>query len=328
MTRTLKFVPALREALDEELARDESVFLMGEDVAAGVFGVTSGLVEKYGTGRVRNTPISEAAIVGAGLGAALAGARPVVELQFGSLVYLGMDQLVNQAAKARYMSGGQVSVPLTVRAAVTMGFGSGAQHSDTPHALLAHCPGIKVCLPGSPRDAKGLLKTAIRSDDLVVVLECLQVSRAPAEEIPEDELIPLGVARVVREGTDLTIVALGAAVPLAVEAAEALERDDVSVEVIDPRTIVPMDWEVILTSAQKTGRVVVADDAPPFCSVGSEIAATVAERAFSQLHAPVRRVLRSNVPVPFSEPLERFVMIDAAKIAESARSLLGVKGQH
>jgi pyruvate/2-oxoglutarate/acetoin dehydrogenase E1 component len=325
MTRKLKFVPALREALDEELARDESVFLMGEDVGVGIFGVTTGLVEKYGVGRVRNTPISEAAIVGAGLGAALAGARPIVELQFGSLAYLAMDQLVNQAAKARYMSGGQVKVPLTVRAAVTMGFGSGAQHSDTPHALLAHCPGLKLVLPGSPRDAKGLMKTAIRSDDLVVVLECLQLSRAPSEEIPDDELIPLGVARVVRPGTDLTIVALGSGVPLAVDAAETLARDDVSVEVIDPRTIVPMDWETILTSAEKTGRVVVVDDAPPFCSVASEIAATVSERAFSQLRAPVRRVTRSNVPVPFSAPLEAFVMVDVTKIEEAARSLLGVK---
>ena len=252
MGRTITYTEGLREALDEELRRDPMTFLMGEDVVTGTFGVSTGLIDVYGPERIRNTPISEAAIVGAGLGAALAGARPIVELQFASLIYLAMDQLANQVAKVRYMSGGQVHAPVTIRTAVAMGVGAGAQHSDTPHALLAHTPGLKIALPAGPRDAKGLLKSAIRDDDPVVVFEHVALS-AMREEVPdEEELIPFGSARVWRPGDDVTVIALGSAVRHALAAAETLAADHVSVEVIDPRTIVPMDWDTVLDSVAKT----------------------------------------------------------------------------
>lgn len=327
MSRLLTYTEALREALDEELTRDPRTFVMGEDIVAGTFGVTSGLFEKYGPSRIRNGPISEAGHVGMGLGAAIVGARPIIELQFASLVYLGMDQLANQVAKTRYMSGGQVHAPITIRAAVAMGLGAGAQHSDTPHALLAHTPGLKIAMPAGARDAKGLLKTAIRDEDPVVVFESVALSQT-SEEVPdEEELIPLGLARIVREGTDLTLVAIGAARPHALAAADRLEADGVSVEVLDPRTIVPMDWNALFTSARKTGRVVVADDANPFCSVASEIAAAIGEHAFAGLRSPVRRVTRENTPTPFSPPLEQRILINADKIEAAARSILGPGGR-
>lgn len=323
--RRISYTQALREALDEELARDPAAFLLGEDVVTGTFGVSTGLIDVHGPERIRNSPISEAAIVGAGLGAALAGARPIVELQFASLVYLAMDQLANQVAKVRYMSGGQVNAPITIRAAVAMGMGAGAQHSDTPHALLAHTPGLKIALPSNARDAKGLLKTAIRDDDPVVVFEHAALSATMAEVPDEEELIPLGSARVVREGADVTVIALGSAVRQAVAAAETLEGEGVSVEVVDPRTIVPMDWDTVLASVARTGKVVVADDANPTCSFAAEIAATLAEYAFDDLRAPIRRVAREQTPTPFSPPLERRILVGADKIAGAARSLLEVR---
>src|SRR3954449_3188830 len=260
-THKATYIQALHEALDEELARDERVFLMGEDVVAGAFGVSTGLVDTYGRERIRNTPIAEAVLAGAGLGAAIAGSRPIVEIEFATMVYMCFDQLVNQIAKTRYMSGNQVHVPLTIRTAVAMGLSAGAQHSDTPHALFAHLPGLKVVVPSSPREAKGLLKTAIRDDDPVLFLENM-ILAASKEEVPdEEELIPFGQARLVSEGDDLTIVALGSALPHALAAAETLRSEGVSVEVLDPRTIVPMDWAALFASARKTGRVVVVDDA-------------------------------------------------------------------
>jgi pyruvate dehydrogenase E1 component beta subunit len=316
------YIQALHQALDEEMARDESVFLMGEDVAFGTFGVSTGLKDKHGLERVRNTPIAEAGFVGAGLGAAVAGARPIVEIEFASMVYMAMDQLVNQTAKYRYMSGGTVKVPITIRAAVAMGLSAGSQHSDTPHALFAHCPGMKVVLPSGPRDAKGLLKTAIRDDDPVIFFENMLLA-ATKEEIPEgEELIPFGVARRAREGDDITIVALGTGVPPALAAAEALAGDGVSAEVIDPRTIVPMDWDAILSSARRTGRVVVVDDASPLCSVASEIAATVGEHCFDDLKAPVRRVVRPYAPVPFSPPMEQHLLITQERVEGACRAIL------
>jgi pyruvate/2-oxoglutarate/acetoin dehydrogenase E1 component len=324
MGRELTYTEALREALDEELTRDPATFLMGEDVVTGTFGVSSGLINIHGPERIRNTPISEAAIVGAGLGAALAGARPIVELQFASLVYLAMDQLANQVGKVRYMSGNQVHAPITIRAAVAMGVGAGAQHSDTPHALLAHTPGLKIALPSGPRDAKGLLKSAIRDDDPVVVFEHAALM-GTREEVPDDEeLIPLGVARQLREGSDVTVVALGSAVPPALAAAAALASDGISVEVLDPRTIVPMDWDALLESVARTGRAVVVDDANPTCSFAAEVAAVLAEYAFGDLRAPVRRVTREHTPTPFSPPLEQRILIDEAKVAAAIRSTVEV----
>jgi pyruvate dehydrogenase E1 component beta subunit len=322
MSRQISYTEALREALDEELKRDPTAFLMGEDVVTGTFGVSSGLIDVHGPERIRNTPISEAGIVGAGLGAALAGARPIVELQFASLVYLSMDQLANQVAKVRYMSGDQVHAPITIRTAVAMGVGAGAQHSDTPHALLAHTPGLKIAVPSNPRDAKGLLKTAIRDDDPVVVFEHATLGGVIGEVPDEEELIPLGQARVAREGSDVTVVAIGSAVPHAMAAAAALQEDGISAEVLDPRTIVPMDWDTVLSSVAKTGRLVVVDDANPTCSFAAEVAAVVAEHAFSDLRAPIRRVAREHTPTPFSPPLEKRILVDAAKVEAAVRALV------
>jgi pyruvate dehydrogenase E1 component beta subunit len=322
MMHRVTYMQALHEAIDEEMARDPRTFCLGEDIVAGTFGVTSGLVDKYGPARIRNAPISEAGYVGAGLGAALAGARPIVELQFASLVYLAMDQLANQIAKTRYMSGGQVHAPITIRAAVAMGMGAGAQHSDTPHALVAHTPGLKVAVPSSPRDAKGLLKTAIRDPDPVIVFESVALA-GTSEDVPdEEELIEFGRARLLREGDDVTIVALGSAVPHALAAADRLASDGVSVEVLDPRTIVPLDVGALHASAAKTGRVVVVDDANPVCSFASEAAASIAEHAFDALRAPIRRVTRENTPTPFSPGLERRILVSADKVEAAARSIL------
>jgi pyruvate/2-oxoglutarate/acetoin dehydrogenase E1 component len=319
-TRT--YIQALHDAIEEEMERDASVFLMGEDVQAGPFGVTSGLVNKFGKERIRNTPISEAGFVGAGLGAAIAGARPIVEIEFAAMVYMAFDQLVNQIAKTRFMSGGQLTAPLTIRTAVAMGLSAGPQHSDTPHALFTHLPGLKVVVPGSPRDAKGLLKTAIRDDDPVMFLENVMLS-GNKEDIPDgEELIPFGVANIRRTGDDMTFVALGTGVPHALAVADKLAGEDISVEVVDPRTTVPMDWDSVYESARKTGRVVVIDDSAPLCSWASEVAASVSEHCWDDLKAPVKRVTRSNTHVPFSPPMEQYILINADKVESAARSLL------
>ena len=324
MARTITYTEALREAIAEEMAADPRVFVMGEDIVAGTFGVTTGLVDRFGPARVRNTPISEAGYVGAGLGAAIAGARPIVEIQFASLVYLSMDQIVNQIAKTRYMTGGLLTAPVTIRAAVASGMGAGAQHSDTPHAMVAHAPGIKIAAPSSPADAKGLLKAAIRDDDPVIVFESVALGAARGEVPDGDVTVELGRARSVRAGDDLTIVAFGGAMPAAQEAAAVLEQENVSAEIVDPRTIVPMDWEAILASVRRTGRLVVVDDANPVCSVASEIAATVAERAHDALRAPVRRVTRPNAPTPFSPGLVRRTSLTARDVVAAARSIVEV----
>ena len=321
MAREVGFIQAIKDAIDEEMSRDETVFLMGEDVQTGTFGVSTGLVQKFGKDRIRNTPIAEAGFVGAGLGAAIAGARPIVEIEFAAMVYMAMDQLVNQIAKTRYMTGGQLKTPVTIRTAVAMGLNAGAQHSDTPHALFTHLPGLKVAVPGSARDAKGLLKTAIRDEDPVIVFENMLLA-ASKEEIPDDELIPFGVANLRRTGDDLTIVALGTGVPHALAVADKLEAEGVSVEVVDPRTTVPMDWDAVYASARKTGRVVVVDDAAPLCSFASEVAASVSEYCFDDLKAPVIRVTRAYTHVPFSPPMEQFILINADKVEIAARSLL------
>jgi len=325
MAHNVTYIQALQEAIDEEMERDGDVFVMGEDVVAGAFGVTTGLAGKHGTERIRNTPIAEAVLAGAGLGAAIAGSRPIVEIEFASMVYMCFDQLVNQIAKTRYMSGNQVHVPLTIRTAVAMGLSAGAQHSDTPHALFAHLPGLKVVVPSSPREAKGLLKTAIRDDDPVLFFENM-ILAASKEEVPDDEeLIPFGQARLVREGDDLTIVALGSAMPHALQAADRLQGDGVSVEILDPRTIVPMDWPALFASARKTGRVVVVDDATPLCSFASEAAAAVAEHCWDDLKARPRRVTRENVPVPFSPPMEKHILLTPDKVEQAARSVLALE---
>ena len=321
----LSFLAALNLALREEMQHDPKVFLMGEDVRCGVFGVTNGLVDEFGPRRVINTPIAEAAMTGIGLGASIAGARPIVEIEFSTMTYIAMDMIVNQAAKTRYMTGGQATAPLTIRTSICMGFSAGPQHADTPHALFTHMAGIKVVVPGSPRAARGLLKTAIRTDDPVLFFEHLALG-AQKEEVPdEEEFIPFGRANVRRSGTDVTVVAFGGALPPALAAAESMASEGVSVEVIDPQSLVPFDWDTVLASVAKTGRLVAADDALPMCSVASEICATVASEAFGDLKAGPVRVTRPAVPIPFSQPLEQYVLLSEEKVRQGILATMGAK---
>lgn len=319
----LSFLAALQMAIREEMARDPSVFLMGEDVQCGVFGVTNGLVDEFGPIRIRNTPIAEASMTGIGLGAAIAGARPIVEIEFSTMTYIAMDMIVNQAAKTRYMTAGQAIAPMVIRTAICMGFNAGPQHADTPHALFAHSAGIHVAVPGSPRSARGLLKTAIRSNDPVIFFEHLSLG-GTMEEVPdEDELIPFGRALVRRPGRDVTIVAFGGALPPVMAAAERLAADGVEVEIVDPQTIVPFDWATVFESVRRTGRLVAVDDALPNCSMASEIVATVAENCFESLKSAPIKITRPAVPVPFSPPLEEYVLVSAAKVIDAVATVTG-----
>jgi 2-oxoisovalerate dehydrogenase E1 component len=321
--RRIGFVAALREALTEEMAADERVVLLGEDVRmGGIFRVSEGLAERFGRERVRDTPISEAGYAGAAVGAALTGLRPVVEIQIFDFVTLTMDALVNQAAKLRFMLGGGPTVPLVVRGPAGGGIRLAAQHSQTLEAWFAHVPGLVVVVPSSPRDAKGLLAAAIRDDNPVVFLETksLLFEEGP---VPEGRYaIPLGKAEVKRPGSDVTVVATGALVGQALRAAQTLERDGISLEVVDPRTLYPLDTETLLASARKTSRVVVAHEAVRFGGIGAEIAATISEQAFFDLDAPVARVGAPHHPIPFEDALERATIPNWQSIADAVRSLL------
>jgi pyruvate/2-oxoglutarate/acetoin dehydrogenase E1 component len=324
-TREISLAQAVNEALAEELRRDPTVFLIGEDVAeAGTpFKVTSGLVEEFGPERVLDSPISEAGITGIGLGAAMTGMRPVVDIMFGDFLTLVMDQLANQAAKAHYMSGGRLQAPLTVRTTLGATRRSAAQHSQSLHAWVSHVPGLKVALPSTPYDAKGLLKTAIRDDNPVVFFED-KMMFAVKGPVPDGEYtIPFGVADVKREGEDMTIVATSSMVYVALEAADRLAEEGVSAEVIDPRTLVPLDRETLVASAKKTGRVLVVDEGHRSYGASAELAATIAEEAFYWLDAPVRRAAAMDVPVPFSPVLEDQTVPTPDMIVESSRSLVG-----
>ncbi len=324
-TREISLAQAVNEALAEELRRDPSVFLIGEDVAeAGTpFKVTSGLVEEFGPERVLDSPISEAGITGIGLGAAMTGMRPVVDIMFGDFLTLVMDQLANQAAKAHYMSGGRLRAPLTVRTTLGATRRSAAQHSQSLHAWVSHVPGLKVALPATPYDAKGLLKTAIRDDSPVVFFED-KMMFAVKGPVPDDEYtIPFGVADVKREGEDLTLVATSSMVYVALEAADRLAEEGVSAEVLDPRTLVPLDRETVVSSAKKTGRVIVVDEGHRSYGASAELAATVAEDAFYWLDAPVRRAAAMDVPVPFSPVLEDQTVPTPDTLVELSRSLVG-----
>jgi pyruvate/2-oxoglutarate/acetoin dehydrogenase E1 component len=321
--RTLTFAQAINEALAEELRRDPSVFVIGEDVAeAGhPFKVLSGLVEEFGPDRVIDSPISEAGITGLGVGAAMTGMRPVVDIMFGDFLTLVMDQLANQAAKTHYMSGGSLKVPLTVRTTMGATRRSAAQHSQSLHAWVAHVPGLKVVLPSTPADAKGLLKAAIRDDNPVVFIED-KMDYAVKGEVAEDEYtIPLGVADVKREGEDVTVVATSSMVRVALAAAEQLASDGISAEVIDPRTLVPLDRDALVRSAQKTGRAIVVDEGHRSYGASAELAAAISEGAFWSLDAPVRRLAALDVPVPFSPPLEDVTVPTPELVAQTAREL-------
>ncbi len=322
--REISYRDALREALTEEMRRDKSVFLLGEDIGKyweGAFKVTKGLAEEFGEDRVRDTPISESAIIGTAVGAAITGMRPVAEIMFGDLTTLAMDQIANQAAKIRYMFGGQAKVPLVIRTPFGGGVNIAAHHSQSLEAWFMHVPGLLVAAPSTPYDAKGLLKTAIRSDDPVMFCEhkLLYSTKGPVPE--EDFTIPFGVAEIKNEGKDVTVVATLFMVIKALEAAMILKKDGISVEVIDPRTLVPLDKETIVESVKKTGRLVIVSEDCKTAGVTAEIAAMVAEEAIDYLDAPIKRVAEPDTPIPFSPPLEKHVLPNEESIIKAVREI-------
>ena len=322
--REITLSKAVNEAIAEEMRRDPTVFLIGEDVAeAGTpFKVLSGLVEEFGTARVIDTPISEPGFTGIAVGAALTGSRPIVDLMFGDFLYLIMDQLCNQAAKACYMSGGKLNVPMVVRTNMGATRRSAAQHSQSLHALAAHIPGLKVAMPSSAYEAKGLMKTAIRDNNPVIIFEdkLMYQDKAP---VPEEEyLIPFGQAHVLREGRDVSFIATSSMVQVAEAAAETLAAEGISAEIVDPRTLVPLDEETILASVRKTSRAVVIDEGHQSYGVSAELAARISEKAFYHLDAPVIRMGAMDVPVPFSPALEDITVPTAEGLVENARRIV------
>jgi 2-oxoisovalerate dehydrogenase E1 component len=327
-SRELTFAQALNEAMAQEMERDPAVFLMGEDVGAtgGIFQVSKGLMERFGAERVRDTPISEATFCGAGVGAAIAGMRPIVEVQIFDFVTLMMDMIVNQAAKFRYMLGGRPTVPLVIRGPQGGGIRLAAQHSQSLEAWFAHVPGLVVVAPSSPYDAKGLLIAAIRDDNPVIFLEHKLLYLGQAEPVPEEPYaIPLGKAALRRPGTDVTIVATQMMVAHALQAATRLDGDGISAEVIDPRTLKPLDLDTIVESVKRTNRLVVVHEGWKFGGFGGEIAASVTEAAFDWLDAPVARVGAPDVPMPFNDRLERSVIPSAERIVAATKGLFGEK---
>ncbi|HEX2225738.1 MAG TPA: alpha-ketoacid dehydrogenase subunit beta [Candidatus Binatia bacterium] len=322
-TREITFSQAINEALAEEMRRDPTVFIMGEDVAeAGTpFKVLSGLVAEFGTQRVIDSPISEAGISGIGVGAAMTGMRPVIDIMFGDFITLTMDQLVNQAAKIHYMSGGKLKVPLVLRTTLGATRRSAAQHSQSLHAWVSHIPGLKVVLPATPYDAKGLLKSAIRDDNPVVFFEDKMMYQLKGP-VPNDEYtIPLGTADVKRAGNDISLVATSSMVQVALAAAANLEKDGISAEVVDVRTTAPLDRETLIRSAKKTGRAIVIDEGYERYGVTAEIASAIADGAFYYLDAPVKRMGAMDVPVPFSPVLEDQTVPTPEAVAEVAKRL-------
>src|SRR6266496_3633190 len=315
---------ALNQALSEELARDENVFLMGEEVAEyqGAYKVTRGLLEKYGPKRVIDTPITELGFAGLGVGAAMAGLRPIVEFMTFNFSILATDQIINSAAKMLYMSGGQLKIPIVFRGPGGSAFQVSSQHSQALESWFAYFPGLKVVMPSTPADAKGLLKSSIRDDDPVIFIEQERMYGNKGE-VPDDPdfTIPLGVADVKRPGTDVTIVARSLMVPAALKAAEALEKQGLSCEVIDPRTIRPLDIDTIIESVKKTNRVVIAEESHPFCGVGGEISAEINERAFDYLDAPVKRVSAADVPMPYAKNLENLAVPGVEQIVAAVREV-------
>jgi acetoin:2,6-dichlorophenolindophenol oxidoreductase subunit beta len=321
--RELTYSEAIREAMCEEMRRDRSVFLMGEDVGVfnGVWGVSEGMLAEFGPERVRDTPISEAGIVGAGLGAAMMGMRPIVEIMFGDFLMEAGDQLANQVAKARFMSGGKANVPLTLRVTTGAPGSSAAQHSQSPEAWFMNVPGLKLAVPATPADAKGLLRAAIRGEDPVLFFEpkMLYAVRGPVPEGP-DFIVPMGQAAVAREGKDVTLIGVGIMVQKALQAADALAKEGLSAEVIDPRTLVPLDKATLIQSVAKTGHVVIAHEAHLRGGPGAEIAAMLADEAVEYLDGPILRVGAKNVPLPYSPILENYVLPDVKDIVAAAKS--------
>lgn len=328
----MTYIAAIGAAQREALSADERVVVIGEDVEANVYGTTGAsrqraeegdFVQMFGKNRVRNTPISEEVITGAAIGAAMTGLRPIVDLSYSSFLYLAMDQFVNQAAKSRYMFGGQASIPVVFRSAMFYGLNAGAHHADRPYPMFMNVPGLKVITPASPADAKGLLLSAVESDDPVLCFEAVPLWGSKGDVVEEAYRIPFGVARTVREGSDVTIVAISGSVLDATAAAEELAEEGISAEVIDPRTLVPLDSEAIIKSVEKTGRLVVAEPAHRTCGAAAEIAAIVAEEAIYALRGPVLRVTAPDMQIPFSPNLESLLYPTKEKIADAARRLCG-----
>ncbi|SFH04105.1 pyruvate dehydrogenase E1 component beta subunit [Priestia megaterium] len=339
MTRKLSMSEAINEAMKLAMRKDENVILLGEDVAGGaeidhlqddeawggVLGVTKGLVQEFGRERILDTPISEAAYIGAAMGAAATGLRPVAELMFNDFIGCCLDQVLNQGAKFRYMFGGKAEVPVTIRTTHGAGFRAAAQHSQSLYALFTSIPGIKVVVPSNPDDAKGLLLAAIEDNDPVIFFEDKTLYNMKGE-VPEGYYtIPLGKADVKREGTDLTIVAIGKQVNTALTAADQLSHKGIDVEVVDPRSLSPFDEETILSSVEKTNRLIVIDEANPRCSIATDIAALVADKGFDMLDAPIKRITAPHTPVPFSPPLEDIYLPTPQKVIEVVSELLGDK---
>ena len=320
----ISYLEAVREALTQEMRRDQEVFLIGEDIGVygGAFGVTRGMLEEFGPERVRDTPISEAAIAGAATGAALMGMRPVMEIMFMDFLTISMNQLVNQAAKIRFMFGGKASIPMVIRAPAGSGTGAAAQHSQSLEAWFVHTPGIKVVAPATPHDVKGLLVTAIRDNNPVLFMEhkLLYRTRGPVPEEPY--AIPLGQAQVRREGRDLTVLAYSIMVPRALEAAEQLAAEGIALEVVDLRSLKPLDKEAIVRSVSKTGRVLILHESPQTGGFGGELAAVVAEsEAFDYLDAPIRRLAGRDIPIPYNRTLERATVPQVEDIVDAARAV-------
>ena len=332
----MSYLGAIGAAQREAMDADSRVIIMGEDVEANVYGTMGGgksradkgdFLQMYGASRIRNTPISEEVMVGAAAGAAMTGLRPVVDLSYSTFLYMAMDQFINQVAKSRYMFGGQSSMPVVFRSAMFYGLSTAAHHSDRPYPMFMNMPGIKIMVPATPTDAKGLLRTAIDMDDPVMSFEACMLW-GMKEEVEEGEFrIPFGVARIVRAGTDVTLVAISSAVHQAILAAKTLEAEGISVEIIDPRTLVPFDSDAVLNSVARTGRLVIADPANKTCGAAAEISAIVSEQAFDCLKAPILRVTTPDTHIPFSPALEKQLYPNALTIADAVRKVVHTKSK-
>ncbi|HAR40867.1 MAG TPA: alpha-ketoacid dehydrogenase subunit beta [Coprothermobacter sp.] len=319
--RKMNFAQAINEGIKNEMRRDPNVFLMGEDVRFGVFGVTAGLIDEFGEDRVRDTPITEEAIAGAAVGAAAAGSRPIAEIMFIDFITVAMDQIVNQAAKMRYMFGGKINLPITYRTMVGAGISAAAQHSQSLEAWFTHVPGIKVVFPSTPSDALGLIISSIRDDNPVLFLEHKLLYAMEGEVSDTNDPIPLGVADVKRSGKDVTIVATGFMVHKALQAAQELAKEGIEAEVVDPRTLFPLDKETIYNSIRKTHKVVVVTEEVKRGAWSGELAADIAEDIFDVLEAPIKRIGSLNTPIPFSPPLEKYVVPNEIDIINAVKSI-------
>lgn len=315
------YLQAIGDALKEEMRRDEKILIFGEDVAefGNIFGVTRGMLEEFGPRRVRNTSISETAIIGTALGAAVTGLRPVAELMYADFTMVAFSELFHCVPKWRFMNGGEYKMPLVVRCAMGSSFGAGSEHSNCVESLFMHSPGMTIICPTTPYDAKGLLKSAIRSDNPILFCEHKQLYQTKGEVPEEDYTIPIGVADVKKEGKDVTVIAVGLMVRRALEAAGILEKEGISVEVIDPRTLVPFDKETTFNSIRKTHHVVIAEESNKSAGIGAELAAMIQEELYDELDGPISRVAALDVPMPYNISLEKYVIPDAAKIAQAVR---------